>query len=213
MTTCHDGRPYLTRKLVLLGTADLRVIRLLLNHCIASYLLPQAIEHLSHLQGGTGDSVDFQNTIICLFDLIRPSIRSDLDESTSRHEPPTVVSQTIINAHLPPIILSAILLAYTPTAPPQKYARLRSKLQEVVRWISPTQALSTLGAVLRMCQHGQKAQPRGWSRKWPSYVIDSVTSFMTYQMERPGGIRAVMENTFGEAGNLGESRSFREEGF
>lgn len=53
-----------------------------------------------------------------------------------------------------------------------------------------------------MIQAGKKSPPKAWTRVWPAYVESAIGVLLSAQVQRPGGVRAVMENVFGEAANM-----------
>jgi hypothetical protein len=97
------------------------------------------------------------------------------------------------------------LLAYTPSTPPPVHAGLRTTLLETVNGLSPTQSLGALGGAMQVVQGGKKGPGKGWKRRWPDYAEGSLSGMMSAQVRRPGGVKAVIENVFGEEGNRGAS--------
>jgi hypothetical protein len=119
--------------------------------------------------------------------------------------PYTPITQTLLSAHLSPIFLATVLLAYTPSTPPPVHADLRSSFLETLNGISPTQALGALGGAMQLVQGGKQGPGNGWKRRWPDYVEATVSGMMSAQVRRPGGVKAVIENVFGEEGNRSAS--------
>jgi len=64
--------------------------------------------------------------------------------------------------------------------------------------------MASLGTALKLLQSGKskKQAPRGWVRPWPGYVEGAIGTLMSGQVQRSGGVKAVMENVFGEASNM-----------
>lgn len=62
--------------------------------------------------------------------------------------------------------------------------------------------MATLSTALKIVQGGKRKPPRGWSRTWPQYVENTISTQLSAQVLKPGGVKAVMENIFGEAGNI-----------
>lgn len=104
--------------------------------------------------------------------------------------------------HLTPIVLATVTLAWTPTVAPPTYAAVRSQLLAVMAELSPTQALGALGTALKFVQAGKTRPPKAWVRRYPTYVEGALSSLMSGQLQRPGGVRGIIENVLGEAGNM-----------
>lgn len=202
----------------MLGTADLRLVRLLLSHSIASYLLPQAIAYHQALPSPSEpQTTRFSNTlesILGLMVVVQPpddKVSEAGPSSLQRQRPAlpaTFITHTLLFAHLPPVLLSIILLAYTPTTPPSIHAILRASFLKVLATLSPTQCIAAFGATLKLRARVKRSAPgrdqQGWHRNWPGYVYDVSGGMMSSQVRRPGGVKAVMENVFGEAANLSD---------
>ncbi|KAK4683728.1 hypothetical protein P7C73_g6500, partial [Tremellales sp. Uapishka_1] len=196
----HDTKDFL------LGTADLRLLRLLLSHTMASYLLPQSVAYLDRIAAQTSPAATSLAAALVQIHHLLHIVPPPVSSGPSKGFPslPTIITQTLLTSHLAPIILSTVLLSYTPTTPPAVHAGLRKTLLAVLASLPPTQSIASLGAVLRLLQLSKNGSARGWMRKWPGYIGDAVGALMSAQMRRTGGVRALMENMFGEAGNLSD---------
>ncbi|KAL7421953.1 hypothetical protein Q5752_003725 [Cryptotrichosporon argae] len=197
----RDG---LETKDFLLGTADLRLVRLLLSHSIASCLLPLTTAYVASLNARSIQSTassELDTTLRRLFALVEtpaaPAAGPSSQPATAI--PPTLITQTLTSAHLPPVLLSAFVLGWTPSVAPPTYAALRGTVTRALAALSPTQAVWALGAALRLVQTGRRREPRGWMRPWPAYVEPAISALMSAQLARPGGVRALMDNVLGEA--------------
>lgn len=65
--------------------------------------------------------------------------------------------------------------------------------------------MASLGTSLKIVQASKKAGKTTPTRSqiiWPGYVAGAVSTLMSAQVQRSGGVKAVMENVFGEAGNM-----------
>lgn len=187
----------------MLGTADMRIIRALCDQSIVLLLLPLAIIYRDALPTDPGTAAT----------RFRPIIESYLDILTTRHPPsppvgpstrsslpPTVVTQSM-SKHLAYVIISTILLSYTPTIPPEVNGPLRRQLATVLGGFPPSRTIQEVSAALAHWQKGStgpKSPPVTFSCKWPVYVKDSLAGLMAHEVRRPGGLRGLMLNLFGE---------------
>lgn len=189
----------------MLGTADLRLLRLLLAHAVASYLLSLTVEYIAGLSQRASTNPAFPEAIHTLLGLlvVKPPPGAS-SSSTQSHPttPPTTITSTLISVHPTPIVLATVTLAWTPTVPPPTYAGVRSQLLSVLAELSPTQALGALGTALKFVQAGKTRPPKAWIRRYPAYVEGALSSLMSGQLQRPGGVRGIIENVLGEAGNM-----------
>lgn len=190
----------------MLGTADLRLLRLMLQHAVVSYLLPLTLAYVAGLPSGASVDPRLPAALATFFDLTKtplPPPSASSSSSTSRVTPVTAVTQTVITSHLPAITLATITVAWTPTVPPATHAALRSQLMAVLNnTLSPTQAMGTLSTALKIVQGGKRRPPKGWTRTWPPYVESTIGTLLSNQVLKPGGVKALMENVFGEAVNI-----------
>lgn len=116
--------------------------------------------------------------------------------------PHTSITQTLLSSHLPAVVLASVTVGWTPTTPPATYAHIRTQLLQTLGTLSPTQAMGALSTALKIVQAGKNKPLKGWTRTWPAFVEGSLGTLLSNQVLRPGGVRAVMENVFGEAGNM-----------
>ncbi|WVW83591.1 hypothetical protein I302_105612 [Kwoniella bestiolae CBS 10118] len=187
----------------LLGTADLRLIRLMLSHTTFSYLLPLAshyAESLPTFLPKTAESLSV--TLESLLKLLKTTVppTPDAGPSSRAPTPPTTITQTLLSSHLIPIFLSTLIIAYTPSKPSETYANLRSEFIKALMSLSPGHAISTLVNVLKLLVQGSKegVKSNGWVRVWPKYPKEIINGLLTAQVRRPGGVRGLMENVLGE---------------
>ncbi|KAL1405390.1 hypothetical protein Q8F55_009021 [Vanrija albida] len=185
----------------LLGTADLRVVRLMLSHAVASLLLPLTLAYVVGLPRRAPLDPRLPAAAGDLLSLLE-SPAPPADGSGARVTHSTAITLALAHSHLPPLVLAAVTLGWTPTAPPPTHAALRAKLVSALAGFAPSQAMAALSGALQTIQEGKRKPPRGWTRVWPAYVEGAIGTLLSGQMQRPGGVRAVMENVFGEAGNM-----------
>ncbi|WWC61582.1 uncharacterized protein I303_104166 [Kwoniella dejecticola CBS 10117] len=187
----------------LLGTADLRLIRLMLSHTTFSYILPLASHYADSLPTilpKTAESLaQALEALLKLLKTSAPPVPA-AGPSSRTPTPPTSITQTLLSSHLIPIFLSTLILAYTPTTPGETYATLRSQFVSALTSLSPGHAISTLVNVLKLLVQGTKegVKPNGWVREWPKYPKEIINGLLTAQVRRPGGVRGLMENVLGE---------------
>lgn len=187
---------------VLLGTADLRLMRLMLAHVVSSALLTFVSAYVSGLPSRAPVDPRLLTMLSTLIQLVASPQPPAGGSNASAPLPPTAITQTIITAHLTPLLIAAVMAGWTPTAPPATFASIRASLLTALAGLPATQALASLGTSLKLLQSGRKSKPRGWVRSWPPYADGALGTLMSGQMQRPGGVKAVMENVFGEAANL-----------
>ncbi|KAK6910402.1 hypothetical protein I203_104434 [Kwoniella mangroviensis CBS 8507] len=187
----------------LLGTADLRLIRLMLSHTTFSYLLPLASHYADSLPtilSKTAESLS--QALESLLRLLKTSVppTPDAGPSSRTPTPPTTITQTLLSSHLIPIFLSTLIIAYTPSIPSETHANLRSEFIKALMSLSPGHAISTLVNVLKLLVQESKegVKPNGWVRVWPKYPKEIINGLLTAQVRRPGGVRGLMENVLGE---------------
>lgn len=186
---------------VLLGTADQRLVRLLLQHALVSYLLPLTLSYVAGLRSRTPADLRLPEAVTTFLSLAETA--APPTGGSSSRTPHSTITQTLLSTHLPPLMLASITVGWTPTAPPATYAAVRTQLLHTLASLSPTQAMGALSTALKIVQAGKMKAPKGWTRTWPSYVEGTLGTLLSNQVMRPGGVRAVMENVFGEAGNMG----------
>ncbi|GMK57294.1 hypothetical protein CspeluHIS016_0401280 [Cutaneotrichosporon spelunceum] len=183
----------------LLGTADQRLLRLLLQHALVSYLLPLTLAYVAGLRSRAPVDAHLPaavSTFLALTDTPSPP------SGGSTRIPHTSITQSILSSHLPPLMLAAIAVAWTPSSPPNIYANLRSQFLQTLSALSPTQAMGALSTALKIVSAGKSRPPKGWTRTWPAYVEGTLGTLLSNQVLRVGGVKAVMENVFGEVGNM-----------
>ncbi|WWC89616.1 uncharacterized protein L201_004541 [Kwoniella dendrophila CBS 6074] len=198
----------LTTNDFLLGTADLRLIRLMLSHTTFSYLLPLVTQYAEQLPNVSQDVSDkLSTTLDSLLKLLKtssPPIPIPVAGPSSRiPTPPTTITQTLLTSHLIPIFLSTLIIAYTPSIKSEIFQSLRSEFIKSLMSLSPGQSISTLVNVLKLLVQGNsntnaKKPPNGWVRIWPKYPKEIINGLLTAQVRRPGGVRGLMENVLGE---------------
>ena len=117
-----------------------------------------------------------------------------------------------------PILLTSLLVYYDPVLAPPVYATQRAELLSTLNSLAPRVTLSALNGVLAFARP-TNAIPAGgftiadaqagagqpsrtpskvdaeWYGSYPSYVPAQTSRFLTSQVLRPGGVRAVLENT------------------
>jgi hypothetical protein len=182
-----------------LGTADQRLLRLLLQHALVSYLLPLVLAYVAGLRSRAPVDPRLPAAVsifLALTDMPSPP------SGGSTRIPHTSITQSILSSHLPPLMLAGIAVGWTPSAPPATYAGLRGQLLHTLSALSPTQAMGALSTALKIVGAGKSRPPKGWTRTWPSYVEGTLGTLLSNQVLRPGGVKAVMENVFGEVGNM-----------
>ncbi|OCF31043.1 hypothetical protein I316_07314 [Kwoniella heveanensis BCC8398] len=188
---------------VLLGTADLRLIRLMLQHTTFSYLLPLTAQYADALPNISQETSSALSTALeSSLKLLKTSgpPTPAAGPSSRAPTPPTVITQTLSTSHLIPIFLSTLILAYTPSIPSEQHAPLRSAFMQSLLSLSPGHAISSLVNVLKLLVSGRKegAKINGWVREWPKYPEGIINGLLTAQVRRPGGVRGLMENVLGE---------------
>lgn len=186
---------------VLLGTADQRLVRLMLQHALVSYLLPLTLAYVAGLPSRTPADPRLPAAVSAFLALAETPAPPTGGSAT--RTPHSTITQTLLSSHLPPLMLASITVGWTPTAPPATYASVRSQLLTTLSLLSPTQAMGALSTALKIVQAGKRKAPKGWTRTWPAFVEGTLGTLLSNQVMRPGGVRAVMENVFGEAGNMG----------
>jgi len=128
-----------------------------------------------------------------------PPPASSAGPSTRPNLPPTVIGQVLTIKHLPQIYLSATLLAYAPTIPGAVHQDTRTILLRSRQRLAPTVVISAIGTAIRLSNSkADDTGVEGWNRNWPTYVPNRLGWQMSAVVRRPGGIRAIMENIFGE---------------
>lgn len=176
-------------------------MRLLLAHAVASYLLSLTTEYIAGLPSRAPANPAFPECVQTLLGLL--VVKPPPGASSSSHStPPTTITTTLISVHLTPIVLASVTLAWTPTVPPPTYAAIRTQLLSVLGELSPTQSLGALGTALKFVQAGKNRPPKAWVRRYPAYVEGALSALMSGQLQRPGGVRGIIENVLGEAGNM-----------
>ncbi|WWD17535.1 hypothetical protein CI109_101976 [Kwoniella shandongensis] len=198
-----DQRGGMEQRDFLLGTADLRLIRLMVSHTTFSYLLPLTSNYARSLPDYDPTTAATLSSVIeSLLDLLRTASppRPAAGPSSQSPIPPTAITENLISSHLMPIFLSTVILAYTPSTPSEKYSNLRKSFLHVLMGMTPGFAISTLVNVLKLLTQGRRqgVKPNGWVREWPKYPDGFVNGLLTSQMRRPGGVRGLMENVLGE---------------
>lgn len=188
--------------LVLLGTADLRVVRLMLSHAVASLLLPLTLAYVVGLPRRAAVDPRLPAAVNDLLSLLETPSPPAGGSSSARAKHSTAITLALAHSHIAPLTLAAVTLGWTPTVPPPTHAALRSRLVSAISAFPPAQAMASLSAALQTIQAGKRKPPRGWARVWPAYVEGAIGTLLSGQVQRPGGVRAVMENVFGEAGNM-----------
>jgi hypothetical protein len=70
----------------------------------------------------------------------------------------------------------------------------------IIGKFNPSMVISTLGTAIRLKgkSDDKEAGLEEWKRDWPGYVQNRLGWLMSCQVRRPGGIKAIMENVFGE---------------
>lgn len=178
-------------------------MRLLLAHAVASYLLSLTTEYIAGLPSRAPTNPAFPECVQTLLGLLVVKPPPGASSSSSSHStPPTTITTTLISVHLTPIVLASMTLAWTPTVPPPTYAPIRTQLLSVLAELSPTQSLGALGTALKFVQAGKTRPPKAWIRRYPAYVESALSALMSGQLQRPGGVRGIIENVLGEAGNM-----------
>ncbi|WRT66062.1 uncharacterized protein IL334_003014 [Kwoniella shivajii] len=187
----------------LLGTADLRLIRLMLSHSTFSYLLPLASHYADSLPTvlpKTAESLSLAlDSLLKLLTTTAPPTPA-AGPSSRAPTPPTIITQTLLSSHLVPVFLSTLIIAYTPSIPGESHAALRSEFMKALISLSPGHAISTMVNVLKLLVQGRKegVKVNGWVREWPKYPEGIINGLLTAQVRRPGGVRGLMENVLGE---------------
>ncbi|TXT03818.1 hypothetical protein VHUM_04339 [Vanrija humicola] len=185
----------------LLGTADLRTMRLMLSHAVASLLLPLTLAYVIGLPQRAALDPRLPAAVNDLLSLLEtPAPPAGGSHARVAHS--TAITLALAHSQLAPLVLAAVTLGWTPTVPPPTHAALRSRFVSALASFAPSQAMSALSAALQTIQAGKRKPPRGWARVWPAYVEGAIGTLLSGQVQRPGGVRAVMENVFGEAGNM-----------
>lgn len=189
----------------------MRLIRSLCSHVIDFLLLPLSIEFHETSPDATEDLRDdlesANRSLLLLLLTLQPPATAP-GPSTRPNLPPTVIAQTLVAKHLPYIYLSATLLAYAPTIERPVYRDMRTDLSRTWHRLPPSVVISALGSAIRLRQvkpisEGTKS---GWIRNWPTYVPGRLGWQMAAVVRAPGGIRAIMENIFGENAILQNGR-------
>jgi hypothetical protein len=177
----------------------------MLAHVVSSALLALVSNYVGGLSRGAAVDPRLLNTLEYLIKLLEPPLPPSTSSanSTPARLPPTSITQTVVTAHLTPIIIATVAVGWTPTAAPPTFSSLRAQLIRALDSLPATNAMASLGTALKMLQTGRtKKPPRGWLRPWPGYIEPSIGMLMSAQLQRPGGVKAVMENVFGEASNM-----------
>lgn len=172
------------------------------QHAVVSFLLPLTLAYVAGLSQGRNAVLDSRLPVALHAFLSLTESQSPPSGSSTAHAPVTVVTQTLVTSHLPAVLLATITVAWTPTVPPSTHAALRSRLMAALATLSPTQAMGVLSGALKIVQGGKRRPPKGWTRTWPSYVESAIGTLLSSQVLKPGGVKAVMENVFGEAANM-----------
>ena len=199
--------------LVLLGTGDLRLIRMMI-----SLLMDQCLVECSRLipQIATIDPtqlMDLGKSVSVLLKLCesphppssqrKPNTDSgDSDTGTNHNQarqlPPTAITQHIHLHYIPKVILATILVAYPPTIPPPVFAGLRIRFRNLFNTEGTTNAI--LGhsvAAIRLATAKDPKDESGWNRVWPRYAVEALGRQLDGLVSRPGGVKALIYNVMG----------------
>ncbi|WVQ77171.1 hypothetical protein IAR50_006854 [Cryptococcus sp. DSM 104548] len=199
-----DQRDGLEDRDFLLGTGDLRLIRLMLSHTTFSYLLPLVTTYADALP--TVDAkvaASLSSALESILKLLKTAAPPAPAAGPSSRLPiaPTAITQSLLSSHLIPIFLTTLILAYTPSIPADQHASLRLAFLQALMSLTPGHAISSLVNVLKLLVQGRKAdqaKTTGWVREWPKYPEGIINGLLTAQVRRPGGVRGLMENVLGD---------------
>ncbi|TYJ55727.1 hypothetical protein B9479_003635 [Cryptococcus floricola] len=199
-----DQRDGLEDRDFLLGTGDLRLIRLMLSHTTFSYLLPLATTYADALPMVDHNvAASLASALEAILKLLKTTAPPAPAAGPSSRLPiaPTAITQSLLSSHLIPIFLSTLILAYTPSIPADHHASLRLAFLQALMSLTPGHAISSLVNVLKLLVQGRKAdqsKTTGWVREWPKYPEGIINGLLTAQVRRPGGVRGLMENVLGD---------------
>ncbi|WVR07317.1 hypothetical protein IAU60_004358 [Kwoniella sp. DSM 27419] len=183
----------------------------MLSHATFSYLLPLTTRYAEDLPNVSSEcSSSLARTLDALLKLLKTTTppAPAAGPSSRAPTPPTVITQALVTSHLIPIFLSTLVLAYTPSVPPEEHASLRAAFMQALLSMSPGHAISTLVNVLKLLVQGRKegAKVHGWVRDWPKYPEGIINGLLTAQVRRPGGVRGLMENVLGETAKTDDGK-------
>jgi hypothetical protein len=103
---------------------------------------------------------------------------------------------------MPSLILSSILLGYTPSVPPPVHADIRRSILAILNTLSPAHALLALTGTLNFISPSKKTSPASISDhpypSYPAYIAQVVHKQLSGQILRPSGPLALLLNLFGE---------------
>ncbi|WVQ82276.1 hypothetical protein IAT38_004404 [Cryptococcus sp. DSM 104549] len=198
-----DQRGGLEDKDFLLGTADHRLIRLLLSHTTFSYLLPLTTHYADCLPTILHKHAEsLSQALEATLKLLKTTTPPAPSAGPSSHLPtaPTAITQNLLSTHLVPVFLSTLILAYTPSISADQYIQLRGAFMQAMHSLAPGHAIATLVNVLKLLVQGRRegVKPNGWVREWPKYPEGIINGLLTAQVRRPGGVRGLMENVLGD---------------
>ncbi|AAW40694.2 hypothetical protein CNBA0830 [Cryptococcus deneoformans B-3501A] len=198
-----EQRDGLEDKDFLLGTADLRLIRLMLSHTTFSYLLPLTVQYAESLPIIPAETANALAQVLeATLKLLKVATPPAPDAGPSSRMPtsPTAITQSLLSSHLIPVFLSTLILAYTPSIPAEHYGLLRMAFLQALMSLTPGHAISSLVNVLKLLVQGRRenAKVNGWVREWPKYPEGIINGLLTAQVRRPGGVRGLMENVLGD---------------
>ncbi|WVN88103.1 uncharacterized protein L203_103303 [Cryptococcus depauperatus CBS 7841] len=208
----QEQRDGLEDKDFLLGTADHRLLRLMLSHTTFSYLLPLTVRYAESLPEPRQEIADtLSQALDAILKLLKTSTSPAPEAGPSSRVPtaPTAITQNLLSSHLLPVFLSTLVLAYTPSVAPETYASLRMALMQALLSLAPGHAISSLVNVLKLLVQGRKkgAKANGWVRGWPKYPETIINGLLTAQVRRPGGVKGLMENVLGDTARTDEVAS------
>ncbi|KAI9639557.1 uncharacterized protein MKK02DRAFT_39872 [Dioszegia hungarica] len=194
----------------ILGTADLRLLRLLLAQSL-SLLSTCSNRYLAslHSSGATSPNADppLKAILVALLSLLRPTPPPPSPgPSAPRHLPPTTITQLLITSHLPAILLSAVTLGYTPSVRPEVHVDVRRSFLATLATLPPSQALlalsGSLGLTAKPSRISSTADPSSTTfisgPAYPAYISSTIRKQLSAQLLRPTGPRGLLLSLFGE---------------
>jgi hypothetical protein len=175
----------------------MRTIRALCDQTITLLLLPLSQLYRDELLvDPQPENGPLKSTLVTILNIMTthhpPSPSAGPSTRTSLPHTSVAVSMT---KHLGFIVLSTILLAYTPTCPPEVHADLRKQSIVTMDQFPPSVTIPQMNRALVYFETGKnmpQERSESWKCRWPMYMRNYITNRLSGQFRRPGGIKAFM---------------------
>lgn len=200
-----------------LGETDRGVIKQLAAQVLSFSLLPSTLSHVQGLNANRlsmEDNARFSTLLSSALGLLcsKPaqSTNKPYPSRPRSATPLTFITQALRDSHLAELVLSAIVLAYSPTRHAEVHHDLKRQVEVLLTdTLRAQDATRGLCSALRIIQSpptaiaGRDNQTSPMSADsigtWPDYVMKTVQEMVDRQLERPNGFESYMDMTIAQA--------------